>query len=228
MVACPETGEKIKYDDYKLLSEESRNKYNVYPKLQVYNVFNVAQTNLAEARPELFNSLTQSCTAEKPVDKVNMSFEPVDKMIKENLWICPILPRQGDDCFYSISRDMIVVPYKSQFKTGESFYSNLFHEMTHSTGAEKHLNRLKPTTFGSAEYAKEELVAELTAALVAQYYGLDKHLKEDSAAYLKSWLKSLKEDASFIKTVLLDVKRASAMLTKVIDEVKNTVNKEVA
>lgn len=227
-VVDPETGEKIKYDDYKLLSEDSRSKYNVYPKLQVYNVFNVAQTNLAEARPEIYASLTKSCVVEKPVDKVNMSFEPVDKMITENLWICPIQPKHGDDCYYSISRDLIVVPEKSQFKTGESFYSNLFHECAHSTGAEKHLNRLKPTSFGSAEYAKEELVAELTAALVAQYYGLDKHLKEDSAAYLKSWLHSLKEDASFIKTVLLDVKRASAMLTKVIDEVKNTVNKEVA
>ena len=51
---------------------------------------------------------------------------------------------------------------------------------------------------------------------------MDKHVKEDSAAYRKSWLQSLKEDASFIKTVLLDVKRAAAMLTFKIDEVKNT------
>ena len=95
--------------------------------------------------------------------------------------------------------------------------------MAHSTGAEQHLNRIKPTSFGSSEYAREELVAELTAAMVAQYYGMDKHVKEDSAAYLKSWLESLKEDASFIKTVLLDVKRAAAMLTFKIDEVKNTI-----
>ena len=52
---------------------------------------------------------------------------------------------------------------------------------------------------------------------------MDKHVKEDSAAYLKSWLESLKEDASFIKTVLLDVKRAAGMLTFKIDEVKNTM-----
>ena len=70
---------------------------------------------------------------------------------------------------------------------------------------------------------REELVAELTAAMVARYYGMDKHVKEDSAAYLKSWLESLKEDASFIKTVLLDVKRAAGMLTFKIDEVKNTI-----
>lgn len=46
-----DTREKIKYDDYRLMSEERRKEYNVYPKLQVYNVFNVAQTNLQEARP---------------------------------------------------------------------------------------------------------------------------------------------------------------------------------
>ena len=61
------------------------------------------------------------------------------------------------------------------------------------------------------------------AALTATRYGMTKNIKEDSAAYIKSWLESLKEDASFIKTVLLDVKRAAGMLTFKIDEVKNTI-----
>ena len=55
-----ETKEKIKYDDYKLLSEEEKKGYNVYPKLQVYNVFNVAQTNLQEARPDLYKKLADA------------------------------------------------------------------------------------------------------------------------------------------------------------------------
>lgn len=59
----------------------------------------------------------------------------------------------------------------------------------------------------------------MTSALVCQYYGIEKHIKDDSAAYLKSWLKSLKEDAQFIKTILLDVKRASGMMTQHLDEV---------
>ena len=100
--------------------------------------------------------------------------------------------------------------------------------MAHSTGSENRLNRLKLAPFGSPEYAREELVAELTAALVAQFFGMDKHIKEDSAAYLKSWLKSLKEEASFIKTVLFDVKRASAMITSCIEEVKNSAKSKVA
>ena len=95
-----------------------------------------------------------------------------------------------------------------------------FHEMVHSTGAENQLNRLKPQSgFGSDEYAREELVAELGSALVCQKYGMTKNLKEDSAAYLKSWLGSLKESPSFIKTTLMDVKKATSILTQRIDDV---------
>ena len=98
--------------------------------------------------------------------------------------------------------------------------------MAHSTGAENQLDRLKPTTFGSAEYAREELVAELTAALTAQRYGMSKHLKDDTAAYLKAWLDSLKESPQYIKTVLLDVKKASSMLTQRIDQIALEIEEE--
>ena len=98
--------------------------------------------------------------------------------------------------------------------------------MGHSTGAENQMDRLKPTTFGSAEYAREELVAELTAALTAQRYGMSKHLKDDTAAYLKAWLDSLKESPQYIKTVLLDVKKASSMLTQRIDQIALEIEEE--
>ena len=226
-VVDKETKERVKYDDYRLMSEEQRQKYNVYPKLQVYNVFNVSQTNLQEARPELYKKLEESCRQSKPMEMgEDFSFPPVDKMIKEDGWICPIKPIYGDSAYYSISKNEIVVPEKKQFKDGESFYSNLFHEMTHSTGAEGQLNRIKPTSFGSEEYAREELVAELTAALTAQRYGMTKHLKGDSAAYLKSWLDSLKESPQFIKTTLMDVKKASSMLTQHIDKMALEIEKE--
>lgn len=218
-VVNKETKERVNYDDYRQMSEELRQQYNVYPKLQVYNVFNVSQTNLQEARPELYKKVEESCMQSKPMEMGDdYSFPPVDKMIKEDGWICPIKPLFGDSAYYSISKNEIVIPEKKQFKDGESFYSNLFHEMTHSTGAEGQLDRIKPTSFGSEEYAREELVAELTAALTAQRYGMTKHLKGDSAAYLKSWLDSLKESPQFIKTTLMDVKKASSMLTQHIDK----------
>ena len=223
-VVDKETKERIKWEDYKLLSQEQREKYNVYPKLQTYHVFNVAQTNLKEVRPELWEKLEQEYSMPK-VDR-SEAFEPVDRMITDNRWICPIKPMYGDSAYYSISKNEIVVPEKGQFKDGESFYSNLFHEMGHSTGAENQLDRLKPTTFGSAEYAREELVAELTAALTAQRYGMSKHLKDDTAAYLKAWLDSLKESPQYIKTVLLDVKKASSMLTQHIDQIALEIEEE--
>ena len=223
-VVDKETKERIKWEDYKLLSQEQREKYNVYPKLQTYYVFNVAQTNLKEVRPESWEKLEQEYSMPK-VDRSG-AFEPVDRMIADNRWICPIKLMYGDSAYYSISKNEIVVPEKGQFKDGESFYSNLYHEMGHSTGAENQLDRLKPTTFGSAEYAREELVAELTAALTAQRYGMSKHLKDDTAAYLKAWLDSLKESPQYIKTVLLDVKKASSMLTQRIDQIAMEIEEE--
>ena len=223
-----ETKEKIKYDDYKRMSEEDRAKYNVYPKLQTYNVFNVeGQTNLKEARPELFKKLQEQNEVTRPVQQEGemFSFPAVDHMIAENKWICPIKPTYGDNAYFSISKNEIVVPEKRQFKSGESFYSNLAHEMAHSTGAENQLNRLKPSSFGSKEYAREELVAEMSAAIVSQRYGMSKTLKEDSLPYLKSWLDSLKEEPAFIKTVLQDVKKASGMINQHIDKVLMELDK---
>lgn len=61
-----ETKEKIKYDDYKLLGEEERAKFHVFLKLQVYSVFNVDQTNIKEARPELYQKFEEQCNVKKP------------------------------------------------------------------------------------------------------------------------------------------------------------------
>lgn len=223
-----ETKEKIKYDDYKKLSDEEKKMYNVYPKMQVFRVFNVAQTNLREARPEMWEKLERESGLAKIEHGEHFSFAPADAMIKDNLWICPIKPQHQDKAYYSISKNEIVVPEKEQFKGGESFYGTLFHEMTHSTGAEGVLDRIKPTAFGSAEYAREELVAELGSALIAQRYGMSKHIKEDSCAYLKGWLDELKESPQFIKTTLLDVKRATSLITQKVDKIAQELEQNVS
>lgn len=185
------------------------------------------QTNLQEARPDLYKKLADAGKQISPQSEgEEFSFAPIDRIIKDNGWICPIKPTYGDSAYYSISKNEIVVPEKKQFKDGESFYTNLGHEMAHSTGAENQLGRLQPTSFGSKEYAREELVAELSAALVAQRYGMTKHLKEDSASYLKSWLDSLNESPEFIKTTLTDVKKASSMITKCIDAMQQKIDQE--
>ena len=134
------------------------------------------QTNLREARPELWEQLEVE-NGKRVENGEHFSFVPVDTMIRDNLWICPIKPRHQDEAYYSITRNEIIVPEKEQFQSGEAFYGTLFHEMVHSTGAEGILDRLQPTSFGSKEYAREELVAELGSALIAQRYGMTKHIK---------------------------------------------------
>ena len=93
--------------------------------------------------------------------------------------------------------------------------------MTHSTGSKELFGRLENKTDDRKfDYAREELVAEMSAAVVAHQYGFDKHIKDDSATYLKSWLGSLKEDPSFLKTTLDDVKRASGFINGKIEEMR--------
>ena len=223
-----DTKEHIRYDDYRQLTQEERNDYNVYPKLQVYNVFNLDQTNLKEARPEMYQKFKDEAydVSQHTTDGM-VDFPALDAMIEKDLYVCPIKPIHGDNAYYSVSKDEIVVPEKSQFIDGESFYSNLLHEMSHASGSANRLNRLVPnSTFGSTEYAKEELVAELTAALVASQYGMEKHVKSDSAAYLKSWLNSLNEDPNFIKTSLMDVKRSASFIGQRLDAVSERLERD--
>lgn len=165
------------------------------------------------------------CEVQKPeLNGEDYAFPPMDKMIDENLWICPIKPVHGDDAYYSISKHEIVIPEKYHFKDGESFYSNLFHEMNHSVHSKGYLNLLTPSSMSSASYGVEELRAELGAAVVASRYGMVKNLKEDSAAYLKSWLESIKEKPEFLKTIIMDVKRSTSIVTQRIDKVQLSVH----
>lgn len=217
-VVDKETGKKIPYDDWKSLPPDEREKYKVHPRLHVSYVFNVDQTNIRESRPELYKRWEDAL---KPKDVVRdgndmFVFPAMDKMIGERRWICPVWLREQDEAYYNISADRIVLPLKSQFKDGESFYGTAFHEMIHSTGRKDLLDRFSGDR-DEKSYAREELVAEFGAALVAQYYGFGKKLKDESAAYLKSWLGALRENPKFLKTVLFDVKRASAVLTQKID-----------
>ena len=217
-----DTKEKISYADYVKLTSEEQENYNIYHNLKVFPVFNIDQTNLKEARPELYDKLLQE-NGPKEIPEIkegeDYTFAPVDKMIADNSWICPI-HIQGNRAFFRPSTPEICVPEKAQFPHRDQFYSTLFHEMTHSTGDDKHLKRLNPEdSFGSPGYAREELVAEVGKALTCQRYGIPCHMKDDTLPYLKSWLSSLHEDPKFIKTVLNDVKLATGMIASHIDDV---------
>ena len=115
-----ETKEKISYDDYRNLPKEEQANYKVYPKQQTFNVFNVAaQTNLKEVRPELYEKLKAEISGQMERNEGDMSSHPaIDKMIDDNLYYCPIKQVKGDNAYYSISKDEIVVPTREQFVDG--------------------------------------------------------------------------------------------------------------
>ena len=226
-VVNPETKEKIPYDDYRLLSKEDQAKYKVYPKLQVYNVFNIAaQTNLELTRPEMYEKLKAQAAGQMQQQGDLKSHPAIDLMIDENIFFCPINQIKGDKAYYSPANDHIVVPKREQFVDGEAFATNTLHECAHATGADSRLDRhLGGHPFGSPEYAREELVAELSAAVISSQYGLSKHIKSDSAQYLKSWLGSLQQGPEFLKTVLGDVRRSSGMITQRLESIQQEMDK---
>ena len=122
----------------------------------------------------------------------------------------------------------MVVPKKKQFnigkdkdeiyKDGMEYYSSALHEMAHSTGTESRLNRVKGDKFGDPKYAKEELVAELTAANTGYTLGFDKRILDNNAAYLDGWISVLKENPKFIVSVMADVNKASNMVLEAVDK----------
>ena len=102
----------------------------------------------------------------------------------------------GNSAFFRPSTDAIHLPEKAQFSSRSNYYATLLHESVHATGHESRLKRLTPARFGSENYAYEELVAELGAAMLCAYCGLDGDLRH--ADYIGSWLKALKDDKKFI------------------------------
>lgn len=108
-----------------------------------------------------------------------------------------------DEAYYSPIRDAVVVPCKKQYIDINEYYSTVFHELTHSTGHKTRLDRLdsglKIASFGSEDYSKEELTAEIGSASILNLLGIEtpKTFK-NSAAYIQNWLSVLKNDNRFI------------------------------
>lgn len=106
--------------------------------------------------------------------------------------------RHSNRAFYSPSQDKVVVPYLAQYEHAEEYYSTVFHELGHSTGAAHRLDRdfQKSVSFADHEYSKEELVAEFTASYLCGISGIENRTLDNSAAYLASWTAILKDKAN--------------------------------
>ena len=225
-------GKRVSESDYKQMSREQQAKCEVRPFLRAFHVFNIQQTNLEEVNKEKYDAIVDRFKGPQLRDKSGMyENRALDRMFERQEWVCRVqTDRLVDGAFYSPARDLVILPMKEQFnigknaeeifKDGMEYYSSALHEMTHSTGTANRLNREKGTRFGDPKYAKEELVAELTAAMVGNAMGFDKRILDNNLCYVQGWINALREDPKFIVSVMSDVNKASKMILQKIDEQK--------
>jgi antirestriction protein ArdC len=166
--------------------------------LRYHRVFNVEQCDGLKA---LYGD---DC---KPVNPIAECESIADHM--------PNPPRieQHSQAFYRPSADMVGMPSRNCFESPEAYYSTLFHELTHSTGHKSRLNRFEETAtdhqFGSESYSKEELVAEMGAAMLAGTAGISHATLGNSASYLQTWVTRLKSDSRLIISAASQAQKAA-------------------
>ena len=224
-----ENGKKITDEQYDAMTKAEQEKCKSIPIMMGYYCYNLDQTNFKEVKPEQYARLQEQFKAPEIKDTKGMFISPeFDAMIEKQAWVCKINTIEGAGAFYSKSKDEITVPLKAQFNThedpkevykdGMEYYSSLVHEMAHSTGIDTRLSRDMEGRFGDKKYAKEELVAELSAAMVGNSMGFDKRILDNNAKYVDSWIDTLKQEPKFIISVMADVSKASGMILDHVDK----------
>jgi len=166
--------------------------------LRYYSVFNLEQT-------------------EGIADKLGLSSTARVADIESCEQIVSAMPNrptfeQSDRAWYRPSSDSVGMPAKSSFLVSEEYYSTLFHELTHSTGHKSRIGREgieQLNTFGSESYSKEELIAEIGAAMLCGVTGISPAVIENSAAYLQSWINRLRGDSKLLLSAASQAQKAS-------------------
>ncbi len=183
-------GTKITSKAYDQLEGEAKKNVSVNSFLNYYLVFNVQQI---EGLEDSFYKID---------DIVENSFSPIESLeALANNYVSESGVKlfhagQQTACYYP-ELDRVLMPLKDQFISSEGYYKTLFHEFSHSTGHSTRLNRKGITESGNLEtYAFEELIAELSTAFINARFGIDTEIS-NNAAYIKSWLKHLKDDNRF-------------------------------
>ena len=190
--ACPVIFGKRQETEDEITGEKSH-----YTVLRLYNVFNLSQVdglkNIPEAAPA---PATVNTTAEDII-----AFMPKRPEIKFGM----------AKAFYSPGADIIAMPDRARFESEAAFFSTIYHEMIHATGAKCRLNRPTLTvsaSFGSNPYCKEELIAEMGAAFLCGHAGIETTM-QNSAAYLQNWLEQLKNDKTLIVQAAAQAQKAA-------------------
>ena len=183
---------------WKQLEVEDKESHEIekIPMMRFYHVFNLAQIEGLKDVP--------AAEAEAVITK------PAE--IVANMPQRPLIKHGMAKAFYSPIGDFVGMPDPERFTSEDEMFSVLFHELTHSTGHESRLNRPTITEsagFGSEEYSKEELIAEMGAAFLCGQAGIGERTINNSAAYLQNWLEALKNDHKLIVQAAAQAQKAA-------------------
>lgn len=225
-------GKKVTEEEFHNMTDDEKKECNRRPFLKIYPEFNIDQTNMSEVNKEKYDAVvSQFRKTDVPTITDGMYVnKAIDRMMEKQEWLCKIqYDKEEKGAYYNPAKDIVVLPTKAQFrihpddpeecfKDGQEYYGTALHEMAHSTGHPSRLDRLKPAAFGSPEYAKEELVAELTSAMVGNALGFDRRISDNNVAYLQNWTSALRKEPKFIVSVMADVNKASRIIIENIDK----------
>ena len=225
-------GKKVTEEEFHNMTDDEKKECKRRPFLKIYPEFNIDQTNMSEVNKEKYDAVvSQFRKTDVPTITDGMYVnKAIDRMMEKQEWLCKIqYDKEEKGAYYNPAKDIVVLPTKAQFrihpddpeecfKDGQEYYGTALHEMAHSTGHPSRLDRLKPAAFGSPEYAKEELVAELTSAMVGNTLGFDRRISDNNVAYLQNWTSALRKEPKFIVSVMADVNKASRIIIENIDK----------
>lgn len=196
-VTDPDTGK----ESYEILKLDP-------PKVSYFYVFNGEQIKgMPELNPE--EALTPRNTQLNDEYRNHLA----DQLIESAE--CPVIEQVSTSAYYSPGGDCLVVPKRGQFETMDGFIATLLHEMGHSTGHKSRLNRNILNFFGTKDYAKEELRAELSSVFsCAEFHIQSPELDENHAAYLQDWIQVLRKDPNELYRAAAD---AEKMTDRIVD-----------
>ncbi len=169
--------------------------------LLYYNVFNLGQTSgLAES----FYTLN-----DKPSLNEVEKDDSAEKLIESTA--ARIIHMVSNEACYNYVNDVIFLPERKQFKGKIPYYETALHELAHWTGHKSRLGRNLKNVFGTDEYAKEELIAELCSAFLCADLGLSMSIT-NSAAYIQDWIRVLKADSRYIFKAIRGAEEAARFI----------------
>lgn len=175
------------------------------PMLKYFNVFHVDQIDGIE--PKTIHPEAMDLASDEAAEAIIQDYTTRCGVTLEHI--------RGDEAFYAPGSDRVQLPLREQFPRMAEYYSTAFHELTHSTGHPSRLDRIsRKAFFGNEEYSKEELVAEIGAASLLNYVGIETDASfRNSAAYIQSWLRALKGDKKMIVTAAGAADKAFQLIT---------------